>query len=415
MGLLTRWRERGDRARRIACADALLLDGDTPAAIDELERVVADHPEDHGTVRRLVELHAEAGHVADVVSHMTTLLDWDLRTFDVLRTAIFDTVRDKPELANLYRSAVDRLRVRVEDDPDDTESRFRLAEAYEALNDATAADAVYGDLSEREDPAVQTRSLYAQARLAAASGDAAVAARCLNRLMTLAPEQIEAFEADAEFDAIRATEEIADVKRLAFTHRVDELRRHIEQDSGNAHPRRQLIQLYTAHGDPDAAVVTAREGVDRFPNDTGMSELLADALFESGDHDAAMDAYLDLLRIEPRHAWALYRTGLIHERRDELPAAVGAYRDALGSVHEDTGLALRLASAFARVNDVGSSLTALEAAVQLSTHLGGVSPSRLLTRIEDDPDLDAIRDDPAYRAVVDELASASDEAVDSDV
>ncbi len=414
MGLLARWQARGRRARRLAHVEALLLDGDQPGAISELEVVVEENPDDRQTVRRLVELHAEAGNVPMVVSHMTALLDWDVRTFDLLRTATFDSIRDDSQFLTLYRTAVDRLLTDVEEDPAESSSRFRLAEAHEALEDTEAAHAVYEELSTHEDPDVQTRGLYSRARLAAVSGDAGVAGECLVQLMAIAPEHLDAFEADAAFDAVRDSTEIAEARRHACELRAQSLWRALQEDPANAHPYRQLVELYTAHQELELAVDTAQQAIEHFPTDIGLIELLANVRFDAGDRDGAMDAYQDVLRMDVRHAWALYRTGVIYSEREERAAASSAYREALEAVREDAGLAFLLARGFARIGDTASALDALGTSAHLSAQFGTEPPDRLLRRIDEEPDLGDLRGLEAYGQIIEELRSSLDDEAEDD-
>jgi len=50
----------------------------------------------------------------------------------------------------------------------------------------------------------------------------------------------------------------------------------------------------------------------------------------AGDFNAAVDAYLRVIQLDPQNKFAYYNLGVIEQSRGELPAAEGHYRTTLG-------------------------------------------------------------------------------------
>jgi tetratricopeptide (TPR) repeat protein len=382
MNFVKRWSEGSKRARRLVRADRLRETGDLRGALAEYEAALRDEPNNARVVREVAELRALTGQPEAAVEALCALLEINLEEMAFIGNTAFDAIRPQPGFLPVFDTVVMRLRAHLDAHPDDLTARFSLAEAFEMRGDPNGAFAVYDDLIENNDTSVRARALYAKARLALATGRNALAATHLQAAFDANPNLLSVYETDVAFGETRGESDFRDAYAFGVERRFESLRVAIENDPQNPVPCRQLLDLLTAQGRLDEAVALALQASERMPDELAFPEHIANAHFAAGRYDQAFDTYQDILRRNPHHLWALYRSGVVYERRHQRAAALESYVDALSELRNEPDVALLLARGFARLNDADSALEALEQAVELSSQSEIVTPDLLLEAIE---------------------------------
>ena len=101
--------------------------------------------------------------------------------------------------------------------------------------------------------------------------------------------------------------------------------------------------VLTDLGRYDEAIVTANEGLLRYPNSSGMWNNKGYAYFRKGDYNAAADAYGNAVRIDPTYLKGWINKGDALTKAGRSGEAVDAYRKALeldpGNAGATAGLA----------------------------------------------------------------------------
>ncbi|WP_298667407.1 lipopolysaccharide assembly protein LapB [uncultured Methanofollis sp.] len=92
-----------------------------------------------------------------------------------------------------------------------------------------------------------------------------------------------------------------------------------------------------------------------------------DALIRQGNRPAAVDRYTEALRLDPAHAGALYRLGIIHEEDGEPDLAVICYDGILAENPDDPEAWTRRAHALLAAEDVDGAAASARHAVEVGT------------------------------------------------
>jgi tetratricopeptide (TPR) repeat protein len=411
MKFLRRWAEQGRRARRLARARELRAADDLPGALAELEAAAAEEPHSRPILQDIAETAAELGDTARAVAALSALLDEDIAEIAFLRNAALDGIRGDPLFRGVYETAIRQLRRRLETTPDDFAAAFRLAETLEMAGEPEGAHALYNRLAEEGSAEVQVAAAYANARLWAAASDPAQSAEWLRRVLEGSPAHVDVYNADPAFDTWRATPEFIAIREQAADRAIAALREAVAATPDNPTPWRNLIEALHAQGKIAETVETAQEAVERFPADVALAEQRANALFRAERYEEAMPAYDEVVRLDPNHAWALCRTGLLYERAGRVVAAREAWWDALRAVRSEADIALAVAEGFARQGDRAGALEAATRAVALAFAGEGLDPARLREALERGAAFAELREDAEFLSLLAGLRD-SDEAPD---
>jgi len=117
---------------------------------------------------------------------------------------------------------------------------------------------------------------------------------------------------------------------------VDEQRRLIAEEPGNAAARNDLGNLLVLMGDTLGAELSYRTAVELAPNRPAYRYNLALLLHDAGDLKQAAESYREVLELDPSDAWAHYQLGAILEAQGKDGRAIERYAQAF---RLDPGLA----------------------------------------------------------------------------
>lgn len=403
MKFLRRWSEKSKRARQLLHADQLRETGNWTAALAEYETLLQEEPENLRLLREVAELRALTGRSEAAVEALCSLLERNLEEMPFLGNTAFDAIRAQPIFRPVFETVLSRLQTHLDAHPEDVTARFSLAETFEMAGDSQRAFAVYDVLAENPDGSIRGRALYAKARLAVTTGELTTAATALRAAFEANPHLLSTYDTDPAFDASREEPPLQDARAFGVERRLESLRTALERDPQNVALYRQLLDLLTAQRQLDEVVALAAHAAEHMPQEVLFLEYLANAHFAAERFDEAFEVYQDILRRNPRHLWALYRSGVLYERRGQPTAARESYHDALAELRDEPDVALLLARGFARLHDAASALRALQQAEELSYSSDRVPPEALLRGIEATPEWGTLSEREEFRALVSRL------------
>ena len=403
MGLFRRWRERGQRAKSYAQAERHIASGDLDAALAELLPLLGDNPGDHVVALKVIESYAEMGEAENASDRLADLIEADPRQVALINNASFDDIRATDAFAAVYEAAVAAVTSALDDNPDDAQARFLLAEHHEALGNTLVAHGEYALLRRDEDVDVRSRANYLDARLSATEGDLSGAATHLREAITEKPSLALASQSDPAFDELHASDAMGDMQELAAAAEEQTLRRQMEETPDNPVPRRQLVAWLGQNDRRDEALALATDALEEFPGDAELLEAHADCLFELARYGEALESYQEALRLHPGRTWPVYRAGVVYERQELPDAARSAYWDALDATRDDARVALLIARGMARLDDEAGMYEALRRTAQLSITMREPSPNDVYAAVISIEEFTPYRAQPEFRAIHDEL------------
>jgi tetratricopeptide (TPR) repeat protein len=403
MGVFKRWRERGQRAKSYAQAERHIASGDLAAALAELLPLLDADAGDQVVALKVVEAYAELGEADSASERLADLIQADPRQVALINNASFDDIRATDAFAAVYESAVAVITAALEDNPDDAQARFLLAEHHEALGNTLVAHGEYALLRRDDDVSVRSRANYMDARLSATEGVVDNAATCLREAISENPSLAVAAQTDPAFDDLLASGAVGDMRELAAAAEEKTLRRQMAETPDNPVPRRRLVTWLGANDRRDEALALATEALEDFPTDAELLEAHADCLFDLARYGEALGSYQEALRLHPGRTWPVYRAGAVYERQELPDAARSAYWDALDATRDDAGVALLIARGMARLDDVSGMYEALGRTVQLAITLREPSPEDVYAAVNSLEEFTAYRAQPEFRAIHDEL------------
>ncbi len=414
MGIIRRWRERGQRARSYAQAERHIASGDLAAALAELLPLLDADPGDGVVAIKVIEAYAELGEADRASERLADLIEADPKQVALINNASFDDIRATDAFAAVYESAVAVVTSALDDNPDDTQARFLLAEHHEALGNTLVAHGEYALLRRDEEVSVRSRANYLDARLHATEGAIDSAAERLREAISDSPSLATASQTDPAFDELLASEAMGNVGELAAAAEEQTLRRQMAETPDNPVPRRRLVAWLGANGRRDEALSLAAEALEDFPADAELLEAHADCLFDMARYGEALESYQEALRLHPGRTWPVYRAGAVYERQELPDAARSAYWDALDATRDDAGMALLVARGMARLDDDAGMYEALRRTVQLSITLREPSPDDVYAALNSVEEFARYRGQADFRAIHDELQRESTVADDED-
>ena len=355
MSFWRRWRERGERARRLRRAEDLTLEGDLRGALAELDAAVRAFPEDVGAIRKAAETAAELGDAQGTAERLRRLIELDAREAAAVANALYDDLRSESAFQELHRFGADRLR--------GAELFLPAGVLYEAAGMRGEALACY----EQAHSGGDFQGGYAAARLLALDGDADGSVEWVVKAAEaerFAGAVLEGFEGDSAFESVRETESGRAAQERLTEGRIASLRRAAESDEASLGGSIRLVAELAKRGRLEAAAEAAASASGRFPNNLELLELHAGALLQMRDFEGALERYGEVLRLRVDHAGALLGTGLAYEGLGRLDSAREAYWDALGACRGDVSAAWGCAVGFARAGDGSGAAEALHAAAE---------------------------------------------------
>lgn len=193
-----------------------------------------------------------------------------------------------------YAAAFDMLCRCLELQPNAAESHYYIASLYTMLKDKDTA------LEEYERAVEQSRDnlyyLYVLARMYIANGRYDDAIRTLEDYLAISSGELDILEM---LVTLYAQSPDTYPKAIATLERIEEMEGKSERISSTK------CEIYAAMGDKVSAVDEMKALSEQYPSDLGYRGLYADMLLLSGEDDAALAVYEEILSEEPRNGKAL--------------------------------------------------------------------------------------------------------------
>lgn len=401
------FKSRRSPRRSLGHARELHENGQLEEAIQELEALFQDNPENTAVLEEMAQVYAELEQDAKAIATLCRLLETDSREIRFIHFCTsFDSIRNEPAFQNVYQDLVKQLTKELEEDPGDDGLLFRLAEAHELLDAPPEAHVIYNQLADDEEQEDGTRAqaFFAASRLYAATGEADPAAQSLKSAVELAPQYADTFAQDPTFDSVRDSKAFADIQSFALDQQVKILQQVIQTDLQNPYAYHELIRLLFVHQRTDDSKKWIEQALQQFPDDVAFREYHGNWLFAAEANEEALAVYEDIILLVGRNVWLTYRVGVLYERLGNPSAASACFWEALGICDEEGWqIAFHIAESFARMGEDAGVLNALEKSVELVLDEEDQSVQRLLLSIEEATAFESLRESAEYQELIEPL------------
>lgn len=237
-------------------------------------------------------------------------------------------------LADVYRllaepqNAMAEYQAAMEAEPDFAGSHLALGQAHEARGDLTAALIEY-------QRAVELERDSAQLQLALGDANAAMASRARSTSAHSATSVgLDSGAVDGSRDVLsgskglQGSQATADAQMFA-AQAAEAYRRAMESDPQYVPPYGALVHLQIALGQPDAAIATATEAVDRNPRLARAHLVLGETLLGRGRVDDALAAYARAQELAPSDIAVVVALGRARQFLGQVPEAIAQFRAAV--------------------------------------------------------------------------------------
>ncbi len=147
----------------------------------------------------------------------------------------------------------------------------------------------------------------------------------------------------------------------------------------------------------------AKEEVRKNPDDADAHFNLGNAYYKSGRYKEAIESYKQAIKIKPDDARAHYNLGLVYGKLGKYKEAIEPFKQAIRIDPDYVNAHYNLACCYSLLGNVSKALESLGKAIDLyliSNRLNGYDD---ITHIENDSDLNGLRDEADYKKLINKL------------
>jgi tetratricopeptide (TPR) repeat protein len=298
---------RLDRVRAVELAEKLVRSGKIREAIVEYEKLIADDPQDVGTLNIIGDLHAQSGQNDRAVQFF-------------LRGA------EEYEKRGLFSQAVAICKKVIKLSPDNPDHALKLADLYNQQGFLAEAKKEYLKLADRFIREKKTQdAVHIYEKVARLDRDD------LEIKKTLSGLYIEMGFTDA---AVEQLNEIAEARmgqdRLDAAEKV--LHEGMTLMTADSRTVLNLVEVYKRQNRSEKAIELVEESLAHTPNNVLLLNILGNFNFEKGDFERAAEVFSAIVTNHPMNVNARIKLGRIHILKEKLDEAFELYEPLINSL-----------------------------------------------------------------------------------
>lgn len=296
---------------RVKYARYLIMKKELTNALEQIDRVLAQTPDDANALAAKSEVLAAKGDLKALKAELTKLKELN---------------------------------------PENTEYALRLARVYMAENDSAKALAEIDAVLTRDAKSIP--ALILKTDILATTQDIENLETTIRRLKEVAPENAEGYFRmgrllRAQKDVVGALKEYEQGYSLA-------------QGAGKSAMLHEIVNTHLMAKQADEALARVQAVLREEPEHKTANELLGRVQMAREDYAAAEVAFENQLKIDPNNAATYAQLSLAREMQDNMPGAVNAYEKGLDTLKDDATLMIGLAGLHERKGDVDASMALYE-------------------------------------------------------
>jgi tetratricopeptide (TPR) repeat protein len=298
---------RLDRVRTVELAEKLVRSGKIREAIVEYEKLIADDPQDVGTLNIIGDLHAQSGQNDRAVQFF-------------LRGA------EEYEKRGLFSQAVAICKKVIKLSPDNPDHALKLADLYSQQGFLAEAKKEYLKLADRFIREKKTQdAVHIYEKVARLDRDD------LEIKKTLSGLYIEMGFTDA---AVEQLNEIAEARmgqgRLDAAEKV--LQEGMTLMTADSRTVLNLVEVYKRQNRSEKAIELVEESLTHTPNNVLLLNILGNFNFEKGDFERAAEVFSAIVTNHPMNVNARIKLGRIHILKEKLDEAFELYEPLINNL-----------------------------------------------------------------------------------
>ncbi len=298
---------RLDRVRTVQLAEKLVRTGKVREAIVEYEKLIADDPQDVGTLNIIGDLHGQIGQNERAIQFF-------------LRGA------EEYEKRGLFSQAVAICKKVIKLSPDNPEYTLKLADLYSQQGFLAEAKREYLKLADRFIREKKTQeAVHIYEKVTRLDRDD------LDLKKTLSGLYIEMGFTDA---AVEQLSEIAEARmgqgRLEAAEKI--LHEAMTLRPADSRTVLNLVEVYKRQDQTEKAIALVEESLGQNPNNVLLMNILGNFYFEKGDFERAQEVFSGIVSNHPMNVNARIKLGRIHILKEKLDDAFELYEPLINNL-----------------------------------------------------------------------------------